>query len=67
MKNSSLCEELAATLHKEFSGEEADFVGGKAGDSVVVFLNVLKDWRLETWQPATGRFLRRKNCQVHFL
>jgi hypothetical protein len=31
MKTSAICEELADLLAKEFSGEEADFVGGQSG------------------------------------
>lgn len=54
MKSSSLCEELAATLHKEFSGEEeSEFVGhsGRNESGLVVIV----DRRLDLVTPILNQ------------
>ena len=54
MKSSSLCEELAAILHKEFSGdEESEFVGhsGRNESGLVVII----DRRLDLVTPILNQ------------
>ena len=58
MKSSSLCEELAAILHKEFSGdEESEFVGhsGRNESGLVVII----DRRLDLVTPILNQVNHR--------